>query len=79
VNDKSTTQRPQPQDEAPNSGQGTDQGAQQAGAQDTPVGGALPRASSGLRRGIGRMLLVAAIRSCGNTCSGSLVTPKFTS
>ena len=61
MNDKSTTQRPQPQDEAPNSGQGTDQGAQQAGAQDTPVGGALPRASSGLRRGIGRMLLVAAI------------------
>ena len=61
MNDKPTTQRPQPQDEAPNSGQGTDQGAQQAGAQDTPVGGALPRASSGLRRGIGRMLLVAAI------------------
>ncbi len=58
MNDKSTTQRLQPQDEAQNSGQGE----QQAGAQDASSSdGALPKASSGLRRGIGRMFLVAAI------------------
>ena len=58
MNDKSTTQRLQSQDEAQNSGQGE----QQAEAQDASSGGsALPKASSGLRRGIGRMFLVAAI------------------
>ncbi|MDP6691204.1 MAG: HlyD family secretion protein [Alphaproteobacteria bacterium] len=77
VNDKSSTQQLQPEDdkqtgaaaENQSADLGSDRGGQPSGAQSgeqsnsgaSAPGGALPTRSSALRRGVGRMLLVAAV------------------